>query len=86
MDPIGRTTWSFSLVAVILLVAAAVMVIAGFIAYLVKNKGKTKPDRTLKRELIWLLPLLTIPLLYFAVKIGEDLVRYSPDEWRFGRG
>lgn len=86
MDPIGRTTWYFSLVAVILLVAAAVMVIAGFIAYLVKNKGKTKPDRTLKRELIWLLPLLTIPLLYFAVKIGEDLVRYSPDEWRFGRG
>lgn len=86
IDYIGRTTWVLALIVVILLCIGAILISFVFVhSVIIKKDYKKEPKGSLKRELLFLVPIVVIGLLFFAVKLGIKLCKYSPDEWRFAQ-
>ena len=86
IDYIGRTTWVLALIVVILLCVGAILISFLFVHSVIINKTyKKEPKGSLKRGLLFLVPIVVIGLLFFAVSLGMRLYKYSPDEWRFAQ-
>ena len=86
IDYIGRTTWVLALLVVILLCIGAILISVVFVhSVIIKKNYKKEPKGSLKRELLFLVPIVVIGLIFFAVRLGIKLCKYSPDEWRFAQ-
>ena len=69
IDYIGRTTWVLALIVVILLCIGAILISFVFVhSVIIKKDYKKEPKGSLKRELLFLVPIVVIGLLFFAIE------------------